>query len=378
MGAPRRRRWLLALVCIVLPAALVRGCVLSTFVIRSDSMTPTLQEGDHLLVLRDGVDLRELRRWDVVVMDRDLDAQVPEAYDAVVKRVAALPGESVQVRDGDVWAGPADDRLALVAKPDELVERLLVEVAAGPGLPPPWNGAGALGVEAGAEGARLSPGPAGRPAAFGQAVLADDQPVRDTAVEVELARAGTGALILGLREGADVFRARLGSAASGGGAALIHNLGGGELVADPEFPGLRDGQRVRFWNVDDRLRLFVDGRLVLARDGVANTPQPPGTTLMNAPELGVGGPGWVVARTAVLRDLHYLDDGTYGTGAGGLVAVCRVLPGEVFLLGDRSARSRDSRHVGAVSLEGLLGRPLAIYRPVERAGWVTSAGVPSP
>ncbi len=375
MADASRRRWLLGLALVVLPAAFVRGCVVSTFVIRSDSMTPTLQVGDQLLVLRDGVDPRELRRWDVVIMDRDLDSQIPEGFDAVAKRLAGLPGESVQIRDGDLWAGPDDDQMVLAAKPDELVERLLVPVSAGAGLPPPWDGSGALRAEPVAGGALLTPGADGRLARFGEAVTDGSQLVHDTALSVGVAATGSGALILGLREGADAFRARLGGRDAGGGAALFHNLGGGELVTAPDFAGLEPGQTVLFWNVDDRLRLFVDGRLVLARDGVGNTAQPPGTTLMNTPELGVEGDGWVVSRVEVLRDLHYGDQGTYGVGSGGLVPICRVLPGEVFLLGDASHRSRDSRHVGAVPLDGLLGRPVATYRPWSRAGWLTSAGV---
>ena len=96
--------------------------------------------------------------------------------------------------------------------------------------------------------------------------------------------AGDGVLSLGLREGADAFRARLAGPGEGG-ASLYHNLGGGQVADAAGFPGLVPGQRVLFWNVDNAVRLWVDGELVLAYDYAANTSQPPGATLVNTPEL---------------------------------------------------------------------------------------------
>ncbi|QDT35886.1 signal peptidase I [Stratiformator vulcanicus] len=54
--------------------------------------------GDQLLVLKNAYDFRHPARWEVVVFRNPGDPQ--QAY---VKRVVGLPGESVQVRDGDVY-----------------------------------------------------------------------------------------------------------------------------------------------------------------------------------------------------------------------------------------------------------------------------------
>jgi signal peptidase I len=55
-------------------------------------------EGDQLLVDRMAFELRTPRRWEVVVFRNPLRAREP-----FVKRVVGLPGESVQVRGGDLF-----------------------------------------------------------------------------------------------------------------------------------------------------------------------------------------------------------------------------------------------------------------------------------
>jgi len=54
--------------------------------------------GDRLLVQKFLFDLRRPRRWEVAVFQSPV-----EPVQAYVKRIVALPGESVQIVDGDVW-----------------------------------------------------------------------------------------------------------------------------------------------------------------------------------------------------------------------------------------------------------------------------------
>jgi len=56
-------------------------------------------QGDQLLVNKSAYDLRNPRRWEVVVFRNPYRAS--QAY---VKRIAGLPGEKIQVIDGDVYA----------------------------------------------------------------------------------------------------------------------------------------------------------------------------------------------------------------------------------------------------------------------------------
>jgi signal peptidase I len=368
------------LVAVVLPALVVRGCVLSTYLIRSGSMEPALQVGDHLLVLRAAVDTSELSRWDVVVMDdTQMDAQLPESYEAVVKRVAGLSGERIEVRGGDVWVGPNGADLALASKPDDLIRELLVSVHRADGLPTPWRWDGQQPSQAIPGGGVALEALESRALAHFDAAISegglDDvgELVADTALSVVVGQGG-GVLLLGLREGADAFRARLAGPADGG-AGLTHNMAGGQVAQATGFAGLRPGQTVLFWNVDNGVRLWVDDELVLTYDYLANTPQPPGTTLVNTPELGLERGALQIRSVEVLRDLHYGRLGTYGTQPGEALTPCNILPSDIFLLGDASRTSRDSRHFGAVSKQGILGRPVAIYWPWSRARWTTRSGL---
>jgi type IV secretory pathway protease TraF len=357
----------------------LRACVLDTFAIRSSSMAPLFEGatggGDHLLVLRAGVDPRALQRWDVVVVDGAVDPELPEGFGALLKRVAALPGERVSLRDGDLWVAPdADAPFALARKPDELIRRLLVPVHAGRGLAPPWTWEGpGEREELPAGGVRLTAGDEPGRARYTEEVTdglpgePGEHAVSDTAVLVELG-ACDGVLELHLREGADVFRARLAPAARGG-AALQHNLGGRVVAEATDFPGLQPGDRVLAWNVDGGVRVLVNGRTLLAWDRPPHEGSSAGGPPRNDPALLVSGGSVELLRVEVLRDLHYTADGDR-LQAGD----AQVGPGQVLLLGDNSRRSRDSRYFGPVFEREILGRPFARYAPWGRAGWLSRWG----
>ncbi|MBX3443747.1 MAG: signal peptidase I [Planctomyces sp.] len=55
-------------------------------------------EGDQLMVHKHAYDLRDPRRWEAIVFRNPEDPLQP-----YVKRVVGLPGERVEIRDGDVW-----------------------------------------------------------------------------------------------------------------------------------------------------------------------------------------------------------------------------------------------------------------------------------
>jgi signal peptidase I len=383
-GEMKRQRILAWALALALPPLLVRGCLLDSYAIRSSSMEPAFRgdeagaASDHLLVLRRSADARELQRFDVVVLDGAIDPELPADVGAVLKRVVGLPGETVYVAGGDVFAG-AGPRPPLVRKPDALVAGLLVTLHESSRLEPPWTwiGPGACEPVQGG-GVRLTAGDEAGLAMFEQ--LVDDglpgrpgaEPVADTALAVDLADCDA-TLELWLREGADVFKARLGPASKGGGATLWHNLGGGVVASAPDFAGLRRDSRVLAWNVDNGVRVRVDGETVLAWDYERNASQPSGAPWHNEPSLAVQQGALQLRRIAVLRDLHYTGQGLLGAAEDN---ACHVGPGLLFVLGDHSRDSRDSRYVGPVPQEAVRGRPIAIYRPGARRRWLDAAGLP--
>jgi len=91
---PTRSRTLSALVVGVLVLLAVRFAVAEPFRIPSASMEPTLRPGDHVVVDKVAYRLGEPRRGDLVAFDD------PRGGGALLKRVAALPGDRVEIRDG--------------------------------------------------------------------------------------------------------------------------------------------------------------------------------------------------------------------------------------------------------------------------------------
>lgn len=110
------------LLLIALGVSAARASLADHYVVPSGSMRPTLVEGDRILVDKMAFGLRVPftdrwlvsaggpRRGDVVVL------RSPEDGDTLVKRVMGLPGETIAVRGGAVYA---DDR-AVEARAAEL------------------------------------------------------------------------------------------------------------------------------------------------------------------------------------------------------------------------------------------------------------------
>lgn len=90
-------------------------------------------EGDQLLVHKHAYQFRDPRRWEVIVFRNPSDPR--QAY---VKRVAGLPGEEIEIRDGNVFANGELQR-----KPYEVVRSVRIPVADSSYEPaeedPNWN-----------------------------------------------------------------------------------------------------------------------------------------------------------------------------------------------------------------------------------------------
>jgi signal peptidase I len=68
-------------------------------------------EGDQLMVHKHAYQFRDPRRWEVIVFDNPADP-----VQAYVKRVVGLPGDLIEVIDGDVWANGQLQRKPLSAQ----------------------------------------------------------------------------------------------------------------------------------------------------------------------------------------------------------------------------------------------------------------------
>jgi signal peptidase I len=82
-------------------AYLIQLTSLQAFRIPSDSMLPTLQRGDRVLVNKWSYRVHDLHRGDIVVFTRP-PAVTDHSIDDLIKRVVGLPGEAVSIDGGHV------------------------------------------------------------------------------------------------------------------------------------------------------------------------------------------------------------------------------------------------------------------------------------
>ena len=94
--------WVLLIGGALLIAFLIKTFLFQAFYIPSESMTPTLKVGDRVLVNKLSYKLHDVNRGDVVVFEAPEDESTPGVKD-LVKRVIGLPGETVELRDGQVF-----------------------------------------------------------------------------------------------------------------------------------------------------------------------------------------------------------------------------------------------------------------------------------
>ena len=100
--AGRRRRalldWVIVIGVALLVAFLVRTFVLAHFVVDGTSMVTTLHDGDRVFVNKLSYRLHDPNRGDVVVLHQISGASERD----LIKRVIALPGETIEIRSCQV------------------------------------------------------------------------------------------------------------------------------------------------------------------------------------------------------------------------------------------------------------------------------------
>ena len=94
---PETKFLILAVSAIVL-ALIVSLWLIRITYIQGDSMTPTYQEGDWLVSVPIYYSFNEPERGDVILFER---SELTSGH--IIKRVAALPGETVEIKDGVVY-----------------------------------------------------------------------------------------------------------------------------------------------------------------------------------------------------------------------------------------------------------------------------------
>jgi signal peptidase I len=416
-------------------------------------------QGDRILVAKFSYQLSDPRRWDVIVFHFPGHPRLPGGANTnYIKRLVGLPGETIWIRNGDIWVrGPDDDEFRIARKDDprKLLAMLrlvhdndyvpVVNPAAPPqeqrtvyqvGWPPRWQGDWQPEDPATCRAYRASaaeqiqwlryhhvlPGGFRQRQADGRSLYQPDPPgmvwrqlesgelqvqpvdclitdlnaynealtptgysasrgpphlpewVGDLALECTLENPqGTGIAVLELVEGGYRFRATLDygtgearlSIADPHGRAVAFDdpAGGGENLEPKAATPLRGpgSHHVRFANVDDELRLWIDERPIAFDAPTTYTGlNHHGPTRDDYTPAGIGARGAAlrVAQLRLWRDLHYLAQGEELVGGR-----YTVPQNHYFALGDNSPRSLDGRSWGSVPADLMIGKALFIYWP---------------
>jgi signal peptidase I len=99
--------WVAVIVGALIVALVVKTFLFQAFFIPSESMEPTLQTDDRVLVNKLSYRVGDVSRGDVVVFELPADKVGPDGIKDLIKRVVGLPGDVIESRDGVVYI---DDR----------------------------------------------------------------------------------------------------------------------------------------------------------------------------------------------------------------------------------------------------------------------------
>ncbi|MCI9449504.1 MAG: signal peptidase I [Clostridiales bacterium] len=99
-------RWLLIPLTAVTAAFLINMFLIITAIVPSESMADTIDKGTIIVASRLAYKNKTPQRGDIVIFTHDeLDAKY------IVKRVIALPGESIRIEEGRVYINGSDSPL---------------------------------------------------------------------------------------------------------------------------------------------------------------------------------------------------------------------------------------------------------------------------
>lgn len=124
--------WLAVIACGVLIALTAQAFLVQAFWIPSESMVPTLEVGDRVLVNKLAYKTHDVNHGDLIVFERPPEAAQAgqENIKDLIKRVIAVSGDTIEARDGLVYVngervdepylveGTPTDRLPLTEVPE--------------------------------------------------------------------------------------------------------------------------------------------------------------------------------------------------------------------------------------------------------------------
>lgn len=386
--------WVLGILLLVVFG--LRTFVANVYPVRSGSMKPTLwaDEGGGEQVLVRFVSASDLERYDLVVLRR--------GDELFVKRLAGLPGESIQVRGGDLWIDgsiltgdqPKPPWIP-VFPPDSDKLETYFRISARDSVT--WDySEGRLHIEPapGSDQASRTAANGDTPEGSGTWDFAAQWigPLRDAFVDP------SGEFEAGTREVGDLrISARITPLKRCGSLALELAREGDRYLAELRIGATSSDLVVHGWQAEGRwielgvvplaesegpreLSLVLRDRCLSVNWGdqavwLQEVPEPSpaspptGSTQKHIkPRVALRARGAIAVdleEIRVDRDLHYT-----GRGEFGVIEPLVLGPDQYFVLGDNSAISADSREWGVVGADQVIGRASAVVWPPSRWRWL--------
>jgi signal peptidase I len=338
--------------------------------------------GDHVLVNKAAFAVRAPRRWEVVVF---------RLFGIVfIKRLVGLPGETVAIKDGDVYI---DSNLARKSFAQAWAMRVpIFDATCQPpsGWAERWEREPNSGTDDG--GSLLldgraghqtytfhtSPGPDGKcpplwdEYAYNAGLHGGSEAVHDFLVEADVElRAGSGSLALRLCDGESWVEVAIPANRTHAITTRSWPMDKPTLATDAAVQrtpfALRHGRthHLAMSFVDRRFSLCVDGLMVVED---VDLPVPRERKPVIRPvQIEATGMAVAVRNFRLFRDVHYTARGRQGVGGQAV----RLGAEQYFVLGDNSPNSQDSRFwpIDGISASQLLGPAFLVHLPSQPFAW---------
>jgi len=337
-----------------------------------------ISRGDRILVDKFSYRFVQPKRFEVAVFKYPV-----RPADNFIKRLVGLPGETLDIRNGDLFVNGE-----IARKSPELQATLWLPVHESRYVEK--DGGGNRGKPFRAEEAILEPTDGGRsyvlrPASAGApGWMVYGREVRDYAPYNESVHAGGRNVVCDLRVR---FCARLGPALSAAavpsravsGGALFARLSANDDLFEAEVTargislkrngallarevralGLEGDHVLDLWRADERIGLEVAGAEGKLRLSVEFEPLDRQTRRSEV-RIGTAGAEATIADIGIFRDIYYL---SAIPGVSRIDFPYRVPDDSYFFLGDNSSNSTDSRAWGPVPAGHIVGRAFLVFWP---------------
>ncbi len=360
---------LLFLLCLLTTAWIFRWQVVQAVNISSSSMEPTLygneHGGDMVLLNKLAYKVGEPQRWDVIVFSH------PDQGDNYIKRLVGLPGETLQIRNGDLYVDGI-----IRAKKIAVQQGLWISHYTGSRKDPQplakaWKSTGRGSVQIDAASFEVS-----SLEGSGLCGLAtNSRPITDHARPVNL----VGDLkvefdAIALQDNTLVAGDILDNAVAYGFSLPVGSSEPARLLIDRQTVAtfldvhLEVGKRhhVVFEKVDGQMVLRVNGEEIAQHEIDTLGGALVRKTTSSGARIGIRGGQAKIDNVDVYRDIYYTNTDLDGNRhPNGIAQPYKIPNDQYFFMGDNSANSQDSRDWGCVSRDRLIGKAVFIFNRLQ-------------